>query len=115
MIWATLVLAQSVPADVGGGLLGGAGGALVGGAGIWWLIRHHADQMEKARVSFAGEMKDARDDFSGKIDVLTEKFESAIRNLGHAVAYLDAPDFKKFWDADAKRVTDAVRAIVKIC
>ena len=46
--------------------------------------------------------------------VITEKFESAIRNLGQAVAYLDAPDFKKFWDADAKRVTDAVRAIGKI-
>ena len=46
--------------------------------------------------------------------VVTEKFESAIRNLGQAVAYQDAPEFKKFWDADAKRVVDAVRTIGKI-
>lgn len=46
--------------------------------------------------------------------VVTEKFESAIKNLGQDVAYLDAADFKKFWDADAKRVEDAVRAIGKI-
>ncbi len=46
--------------------------------------------------------------------VVTEKFESAIKNLGQDVAYLDAPDFKKFWDADATRVVDAVRTIGKI-
>ena len=46
--------------------------------------------------------------------VVTEKFESAIKNLGQDVAYLDGPDFKKFWDADAKRVVDAVRTIGKI-
>ncbi len=52
-----------------------------------------------------GEMKKA---------VVTEKFESAIKNLGQEVAYLDQADFKKFWDADAKRVEDAVRTIGKI-
>ncbi len=46
--------------------------------------------------------------------VVTEKFESAIKNLGQEVAYQDAPEFKKFWDMDAKRVEDAVRAIGKI-
>jgi tripartite-type tricarboxylate transporter receptor subunit TctC len=46
--------------------------------------------------------------------VATEKFESSIRNLGQAVAYQDGPEFKKFWDADAKRVIDAVRSIGKI-
>ena len=46
--------------------------------------------------------------------VVTEKFESAIKNLGQDVAYLDQADFKKFWDADAKRVEDAVRTIGKI-
>jgi hypothetical protein len=30
------------------------------------------------------------------------------------VAYLDQPDFKTFWDADAKRVQDAVRTIGKV-
>ncbi len=46
--------------------------------------------------------------------VATEPFEKAIRNLGQEVAYLDAPDFKRFWEADAKRVVDAVRTIGKI-
>lgn len=46
--------------------------------------------------------------------VASEKFEQAIRNLGQDVAYQDAPDFKRFWDEDAKRVVDAVRTIGKI-
>jgi hypothetical protein len=37
-----------------------------------------------------------------------------MRNLGQDVAYLDAPEFKKFWDTDAKRVEDAVRQIGKV-
>ena len=27
-----------------------------------------------------------------------------MKNLGQDVAYLDQPEFKTFWDADAKRV-----------
>lgn len=46
--------------------------------------------------------------------VATEPFEKAMKNLGQDVAYLDQADFKKFWDADAKRVEDAVRTIGKI-
>ncbi len=46
--------------------------------------------------------------------IATEPFEKAIKNLGQEVAYLDSADFKKFWDTDAKRVEDAVRAIGKI-
>ncbi len=37
-----------------------------------------------------------------------------MKNLGQDVAYLDQPEFKTFWDADAKRVQDAVRAIGKV-
>jgi len=44
----------------------------------------------------------------------SEKFESAIKNLGQEVAYQDAAEFKQFWDADAKRVVEAVRTIGKI-
>lgn len=43
-----------------------------------------------------------------------DKFVQAMKNLGQDVAYLDQPDFKTFWDADAKRVQDAVRAIGKV-
>jgi tripartite-type tricarboxylate transporter receptor subunit TctC len=43
-----------------------------------------------------------------------EQFRAAIKNLGQEVAYLDQPEFKAFWDADAKRVEDAVRQIGKV-
>jgi tripartite-type tricarboxylate transporter receptor subunit TctC len=41
-------------------------------------------------------------------------FRAAMQKLGQDVAYLDQPDFKAFWDADAKRVEDAVRQIGKV-
>ena len=43
-----------------------------------------------------------------------EKFGQAMKNLGQDVAYLDQAEFKAFWDADAKRVEDAVRLIGKV-
>ena len=45
--------------------------------------------------------------------VATEAFKQAMGNLGQDVAYLDAPQFKTFWDADARLVEDAVRLIGK--
>ena len=42
------------------------------------------------------------------------RFGKAIDNLGDVVAYLDQPDFAKFWDVDAKRVEGAVRSIGKV-
>jgi tripartite-type tricarboxylate transporter receptor subunit TctC len=42
------------------------------------------------------------------------EFHAAMRNLGQDVAYLDQPEFKAFWDVDAKRVEDAVRQIGKV-
>lgn len=41
-------------------------------------------------------------------------FMTAIANLGQELAYLDGPDFQKFWDIDGKRVDDAVRAIGRV-
>jgi tripartite-type tricarboxylate transporter receptor subunit TctC len=46
--------------------------------------------------------------------VATEQFRAAIKNIGDEVAYLDAPDFARFWDADAKRVEAAVQSIGKV-
>jgi tripartite-type tricarboxylate transporter receptor subunit TctC len=43
-----------------------------------------------------------------------EKFVQAMKNLGQDVAFLDQAEFKTFWDADAKRVEDAVRQIGKV-
>lgn len=44
----------------------------------------------------------------------SQLFKTAIGNLGDEVAYLDAPDFAKFWDEDAKRVETAVQSIGKV-
>jgi len=44
----------------------------------------------------------------------TDQFKQAMNNLGQEVAYMDQPEFKTFWDADAKRVEDAVRTVGKV-
>jgi len=44
----------------------------------------------------------------------TPDFAKAIANVGDVVAYLDQPDFAKFWDAYAKRVEAAVKSIGKV-
>ena len=44
----------------------------------------------------------------------SDQFKTAMANLGQEVAYLDQPEFAKFWDADAERVEDAVRQIGKV-
>ena len=46
--------------------------------------------------------------------VATDPFKAAMKNLGQDVAYLDQQEFKSFWDADARRVEDAVRQIGKV-
>jgi tripartite-type tricarboxylate transporter receptor subunit TctC len=46
--------------------------------------------------------------------VATDQFKTAIKNIGDEVAYLDQPQFAKFWDADAKRVEAAVKSIGKV-
>jgi tripartite-type tricarboxylate transporter receptor subunit TctC len=43
-----------------------------------------------------------------------EPFANALKNLGQDLAYLDQAEFKAFWDADAKRIEDAVRQIGKV-
>ena len=57
------------------------------------------------------------------IDVLREnikkvatgdQFKTAITNIGDEVDYLDAAEFAKFWDIDAKRVEQAVQAIGRV-
>src|ERR1044071_832803 len=41
---------------------------------------------------------------------MTDQFKKAIANIGDEVAYLDQPEFAKFWEEDAKRVEAAVHA-----
>jgi len=44
----------------------------------------------------------------------TDQFKSTLTNLGLEVGYLNAKDFAKFWDADAKRADEAVAAIGRV-
>jgi tripartite-type tricarboxylate transporter receptor subunit TctC len=44
----------------------------------------------------------------------SEQFKTTIANIGDVVAYLDQPEFAKFWDVDAKRVENAVNLIGKV-
>jgi len=46
--------------------------------------------------------------------VESELFKKTIANVGDVVAYLDQPEFVKFWDEDAKRVENAVQLIGKV-
>lgn len=41
-------------------------------------------------------------------------FVQAMTNVGEEIAWLDQPEFKTFWDTDAKRVEEAVRLIGKV-
>jgi len=43
-----------------------------------------------------------------------DQFKTAITNIGDEVAYLDAPEFAKFWDEEAKRVEAAVLSIGRV-
>jgi tripartite-type tricarboxylate transporter receptor subunit TctC len=44
----------------------------------------------------------------------SDAFKQAMTNLGQGVAYQDQPEFRTFWDADARRIEDAVRGIGKV-
>jgi tripartite-type tricarboxylate transporter receptor subunit TctC len=44
----------------------------------------------------------------------SETYTASLTNLGLELDYLDQPDFAKFWDADAKRVVDAVDEIGRV-
>jgi tripartite-type tricarboxylate transporter receptor subunit TctC len=46
--------------------------------------------------------------------VMTPKFKELMANIGQEVDYLDQPEFKAFWDVDARRVEDAVRSIGRV-
>ena len=41
-------------------------------------------------------------------------FKAAMDKMETPIAYLDAPEFQKFWDKDAKMLTDAIKRVGKI-
>lgn len=46
--------------------------------------------------------------------VADEEFKASMAKIETPINYLDAPEFKKFWKQDAKRLIDVVRKIGKI-
>ena len=46
--------------------------------------------------------------------VSTSEFKSAMEKMETPVTYLDADEFQKFWDKDAKRLIEGVRRIGKV-
>jgi tripartite-type tricarboxylate transporter receptor subunit TctC len=49
-----------------------------------------------------------------KKSAATPEFTQAMEKLGSPVAYLDAPEFEKFWAADAARLAAAVKRVGKV-
>ena len=46
--------------------------------------------------------------------VQSPDFKAAMQKMETPISYMDAPDFQKFWDLDAARLTKAVRNIGKV-
>jgi tripartite-type tricarboxylate transporter receptor subunit TctC len=51
---------------------------------------------------------------SVKQAVNTAEFKSAMEKIETPIAYLDAPEFQKFWDKDAKMLTDAIKRVGRV-
>jgi len=51
---------------------------------------------------------------SVKQAMVSAEFKTAMEKLQTPIAYLDAPDFQKFWDKDAKMLVDAIKRIGKL-
>ena len=43
-----------------------------------------------------------------------QQFTTSLANLGQDLAYMDQPEFAKFWDADAKAMEDAIQGIGRV-
>ena len=64
------------------------------------------------RGTSAAVMKTIRE--AVKQAVNSTEFKSAMEKIETPIAYLDAPEFQKFWDKDAKMLADAIKRIGKI-
>lgn len=57
-------------------------------------------------------MKKLRD--TVRAAMLEPEFKSAMDKLETPIAYVDAPEFQKFWDKDAKMLADAIKRVGRI-
>jgi tripartite-type tricarboxylate transporter receptor subunit TctC len=44
----------------------------------------------------------------------SDQFKTSLANAGQELAYLDGPDFQKFWDIDGARTDEAVKLIGRV-
>jgi hypothetical protein len=51
---------------------------------------------------------------AAKAAVNDEKVKTILEGAGSPIQYLDAPEFQKYWDADAKKMSDIVKKIGKV-
>ncbi|WP_245898428.1 tripartite tricarboxylate transporter substrate binding protein [Polynucleobacter rarus] len=51
---------------------------------------------------------------ASKAAVNDEKVKTILEGAGSPIQYLDAPEFQKYWDADAKKMSDIVKKIGKV-
>ena len=49
-----------------------------------------------------------------RLAAVDDAFKKAMTNIGLEIEYMDQPEFKAFWDADAARVEAAVNAVGKV-
>ena len=63
-----------------------------------------------------GTSKQVIDTLRGAVDKAahSEQYKTALNNLGQDLAYMDQPEFAKFWDADAKLIEAAVADIGRV-
>jgi tripartite-type tricarboxylate transporter receptor subunit TctC len=57
-------------------------------------------------------MKTLRDGVRKAVD--DPEFKSTMVKIESPIQYLDAPEFAKYWAADAKRLADAVKAVGRV-
>jgi tripartite-type tricarboxylate transporter receptor subunit TctC len=51
---------------------------------------------------------------AAKKAINSQEFKTAMQKIETPIAYLDADEFKRFWDKDAKIVIQAVRRLGKV-
>jgi tripartite-type tricarboxylate transporter receptor subunit TctC len=63
-----------------------------------------------------GTSKQVIDTLRGAVDKAahSEQYKTALNNLGQDLAYMDQPEFARFWDADAKLIEAAVADIGRV-
>ena len=51
---------------------------------------------------------------AARVAAADPRFVATLQTVETPVAYLDAPELRRFWDADAKKLAEAVQRVGKI-